>query len=151
MEFPSYKVSPTKYSVPRALGLAFWEHVRWWDCGQAFFSSRSVRDWRRVFPTNSSSISGPFASQSASGWRSAKGRTRGLTISARLVAGGRRPFLTTGIIRHIAIQWLSRRSCSGTGRGSKGPFTHAIFHAISMRFWCDFACETCLSLPCTGF
>ena len=33
----------------------------------------------------------------------------------------------------------------------KGPFTHAIFHAISMRFWCDFAYKTCPSLPRTGF
>ena len=33
----------------------------------------------------------------------------------------------------------------------KGPFTHAIFHAISMRFWCDFAYKTCPILPHTGF
>ena len=31
------------------------------------------------------------------------------------------------------------------------PFIHAIFHAISMRFWCDFVHKTCPSLLRTGF
>ena len=33
----------------------------------------------------------------------------------------------------------------------KGPFTHAFFHGISRRFWCDFAYKTSPSLPRTGF
>ena len=76
------------------------------------------------------------------GWSDFRHFTKTFKSDARLIA----PSVKWMVLGEGTGKWYSE-----TMGDSKGPFTHAIFDAISMRFRCDFAHKTCPSLPRTGF